>query len=314
MRRNAASPAPSSTPSSAKTTPATGTTATRNHHASGTCASTAGSGVNTRGSTLCTARSPSAIAAANPVDHHVTRQASARACAVRPAPSAAPTSACAATARESRTSEVKVHSCSTTWCAATAAAPERAATAAAERKQAWKARLRSTRSRPSTSCARIFPGSGRTETAPVRRSVASALRNSPAESTWPSTLATAEPLRPQPAPCTSTGHTTADTPLPTSTYRSGRTVSCTPRSQPFPAKVTSISGMPSEAIRSHPCACAASSPPPASTRVTGAAASCTRASSTSPRPPASQVACTPSTTASERRPAPCSRAARAVVP
>ena len=51
VRRNAASPAPSSTPSMANTTPATGCSAAKNHQATGTAASTAASGVNTGGST-----------------------------------------------------------------------------------------------------------------------------------------------------------------------------------------------------------------------------------------------------------------------
>ena len=51
VRRNAASPAPSSTPSIANTTPATGCSAAKNHQATGTAASTAASGVNTGGST-----------------------------------------------------------------------------------------------------------------------------------------------------------------------------------------------------------------------------------------------------------------------
>ena len=44
VRRNAASPAPSNTPSMANTTPATGCSAAKNHQAMGTTASTAGVG------------------------------------------------------------------------------------------------------------------------------------------------------------------------------------------------------------------------------------------------------------------------------
>ncbi len=50
VRRYAASPAPSSTPSRANTTPAAGWSPAKNHQAAGTAASTAGSVVNTRGS------------------------------------------------------------------------------------------------------------------------------------------------------------------------------------------------------------------------------------------------------------------------
>ena len=59
---------------------------------------------------------------------------------------------------------MKNHSCRTTWCAATVAAPNRAATAAADRKHAWKARLRASRSRPMASCARSSAGTGRSAT------------------------------------------------------------------------------------------------------------------------------------------------------
>ena len=51
VRMNAASPAPSNTPSSAKTTPAKGNWATMNHHGTPTAASTERSSVNSRGST-----------------------------------------------------------------------------------------------------------------------------------------------------------------------------------------------------------------------------------------------------------------------
>ena len=43
-------------------------------------------------------------------------------------------------------------------------------------------------------------------------------------------------------PYTSSGHNTADTAKPTTTYRSGRMVSCTPRIEPLPATDISIAG------------------------------------------------------------------------
>ena len=104
----------------------------------------------------------------------VTRHATDLACASWPAPSAAPTSDCAAIASESSTSARKFHSCSTTWWAATAAAPNRAATAPADTKQAWNAIVRSTRSRPMTTWARSTAGWIRSGT----RSASSERRNS----------------------------------------------------------------------------------------------------------------------------------------
>lgn len=91
-------------------------------------------------------------------------------------------------------------------------------------------------------------------------------------------------------------------------------MSCTPRIQPFPAIVIRISGAPSRAILSQLAAASATRPSPVRRWATGVASSCPATVITSPATAASQVACTPSATASARRPAPCSRAARAVVP
>ncbi len=156
------------------------------------------------------------------------------------------------------------------------------------------------RSRPILSWARITAGSGRNGT----RSLARAWKKNPAEIVWATTFATAEPLSPQPAPCTSRGHRTAEIPLPTSTYRSGRKVSCTPRIQPLPAIVTRMSGAPNNAIRNQPTAASATSPGPARALAIGTASSWPTTTRTAPTASASQVACTPSATASARRPAP----------
>jgi hypothetical protein len=165
------------------------------------------------------------------------------------------------------------------------------------------------------SCARSSAGTG----ASGGRSLSSARMNSTAATSWPDTFATAEPTSPSagtpPRPYTSTGQAIADSPLPSSTMRIGRAVSCTPRIQPLPASVTSTSGAPGRAIRSQLSAASDTGPgPPASALATGPATSSPTSSSTAPTPSASQVDCTPSPTASARRPAPCSRAARAVVP
>jgi hypothetical protein len=95
-------------------------------------------------------------------------------------------------ANESSTSARKLHSCSTTWCAATDAAPNRAATAPAEMKHAWNARVRNTRSRPITTCAFNTEIRSRSGTF----STTSARQNSAAASHCPTTLATAEPAKP----------------------------------------------------------------------------------------------------------------------
>src|SRR3954464_11334969 len=107
-----------------------------NHHGTPIAASTERSSVNTAGNTDApTAKTPASTADAT-AEKIVPRHATDLACVNSPAPSAAPTSDCAAIASESSTSARKLHNCSTTWCAATAAAPKRAATAAAETKHA----------------------------------------------------------------------------------------------------------------------------------------------------------------------------------
>jgi hypothetical protein len=145
-------------------------------------------------------------------------------------------------------------------------------------------------------------------------SFTSAAKNSTAEMTCATTFAIAEPSRPSPAPYTRTGHSTAEIALPASTYRNGFAVSCTPRIQPLPAMVTRISGAPNSAIRSQDTAATAISSLPERTRAIGQASSCPATSTKSPTNSASHVACTPSRTASARRPAPCRRAVREVVP
>ncbi len=84
-------------------------------------------------------------------------------------------------------------------------------------------------------------------------------------------------------------------------------VSCTPRIQPLPAADIRIAGTPRIAMRTHGIAASAMLAPdlvPAITDTTGTAATCTTATMATPRPTASQVACTPSPTAAARSPAP----------
>src|SRR5690349_227044 len=74
LRMNFASPAPSSTPSSAKTIPATGNWATMNHHGTPIASSTERSSVNTLGNTDApTANTPANTPEAR-VEKMVTRQ------------------------------------------------------------------------------------------------------------------------------------------------------------------------------------------------------------------------------------------------
>ncbi len=88
-----------------------GNWATRNHHGTPIASSTERSSVNSVGNTEAPAANTAANSAAATVEKIVTRHATAFACGKSPAPSAAPTSDCAAIASESSTSARKLHSC-----------------------------------------------------------------------------------------------------------------------------------------------------------------------------------------------------------
>ncbi len=75
-----------------------------------------------------------------------------------------------------------------------------------------------------------------------------------------------------------------------------------------------MAGAAKMAIRSHGSAAPAMAESPATALVSGPAMTCTTATISTPKPKASQVACTPSRTAAARSPAPWNRADRAVVP
>lgn len=90
VRMNAASPAPSSTPSTAKTIPAKGNWTTMNHHGTPIAASTDRSSVNSPGSTEEPSPNAAAKIPAANSENAVTRHATALACPASPAPNAAP--------------------------------------------------------------------------------------------------------------------------------------------------------------------------------------------------------------------------------
>ncbi len=81
LRMKAASPAPSSTPSSAKTMPAIGNCATMNHHGTPIASSTERSSVNSDGSTEAPTANTTARTTAAIVENTVTRHATDLACA-----------------------------------------------------------------------------------------------------------------------------------------------------------------------------------------------------------------------------------------
>ena len=172
---------------------------------------------------------------------------------MRPAPSAAPTRACAAIASESRTSARKFPELQHNLMRAQRRGPE----PGGHRGRRDEAGLESQRPHnagrapaPAGRAARLRFGTQRHPFGAQRP--AEQQRGQPlARPGWP------PPSRPDSSrgnpsqPNTSSGHSSAESPNPASTYRSGRTVSCTPRSQPLPASDTRIAGAPRIAIRSH---------------------------------------------------------------
>ena len=140
----------------------------------------------------------------------------------------------------------------------------------------------------------------------------STTRNSAAVMLMPRRLATAEPTSPK--RLTSSGSATAPGTSPHSVSRNGSRVFCTPRIQPLPAMITSVSGTANALTRIHVAASAPVSAWPDSAVAIGSAKTPTMSASTVPTAKATHVACTPSATASSRRPAPKKRELRAVVP
>ena len=168
---NAMSPAPISTPSRAKTTPAAGSMPTNHGHSRWAWWSTAGDDVNACGISTHPAAYTTLNAHPAHKPYRVTCHAMRRAVVSSLAPSAAPTSDCAAMANESSSKAVNSHSCKPIWWAAICAVPIRDATPAALRNAIWNAADRRTRSRPSTSWERMTVHCGRTdELAAVQRS------------------------------------------------------------------------------------------------------------------------------------------------
>ena len=115
VRRNAASPAPSKTPSKAKTTPPPITMATRIHHGWEMASSTSGEEVKMRGIIPAPAANTTAKRPEKIVEYNATLLPTLRACRAEPAPNAAPVNDCAAMANESKMRDMKFHSCIMIW-------------------------------------------------------------------------------------------------------------------------------------------------------------------------------------------------------
>ena len=165
-----------------------------------------------------------------------------------PPPSEAPTRDCAAMANESSSSADRFHSCMPIWCAASWAAPIRPATPAAVMYDAWNADARSTRSRLTTQLAPhhrpLRPRAGRAHGAAPRRS---RRRPPTAPARWPPPT----PAVPSPPGRPATVRRPPTARSRATTMSTGVRVSCTPRSQPFPASTSRMPGSPRIAIRSH---------------------------------------------------------------
>ncbi len=137
-----------------------------------------------------------------------------------------PTSACAAIARASSTSDRKNQIWKMTWCAATSAVPILAATAVASVSTASKDPVRRTRARPAPSKIRMSERLGATTTArtePVRDVMSRMNHSAPIHCAI--TVAHAAPARPQPKPKMKSGSRTRLTALSPMVTSSGVLVS-----------------------------------------------------------------------------------------
>ena len=125
----------------------------------------------------------------------VTRRATSRACVASPAPSAAPTSDCAAMATASRARALKNQSCSAIWCAPTDADPEAGRDRGRRQEAGLERGTADEQVTAETSCRPITAG-----TRPQRARLAHQRdQERPPETVCATTLATAEPVRPQPS-------------------------------------------------------------------------------------------------------------------
>jgi hypothetical protein len=191
------SPAPISTPSSAKTTAASGCMSASIGQIASARSITAGSEVNARGKVPASASSSAAKRQPATSDQPIARAATARAPAASSAPSPRPTSTCAAIAIASRTSAMKVKRFIAIWWAPSEASPIRAMTALAVAKATSSAAER-TKSSPemrvsgasSARCGRRLLAGWRT----------SSHANVPPIAACAITVPAAEPSRPQPSP------------------------------------------------------------------------------------------------------------------
>ena len=241
-----------------------------------------------------------------------SRRASAQAASTSPAPSRLPISACAAIATESSASATRIQSWKPIWCAATCASPMRAATAAASRNAAVKASERRPRSRAARSCGGMRSEEGASG-APRRTSRmhevgrGGDLRDDVRDRRALDAEPEAADQRERERDAREVGEPEHD--------EAACACPGTRASSPGRRPITSMNGAPSAAMRNQ------SAParrqawlPPAIRRSAGPAATSRTTAQTSPSASASQVACTPTSSASGRCPAPYSRATLAVVP
>jgi hypothetical protein len=131
---------------------------------------------------------------------------------------------------------------------------------------------------------------------------------------WASTVPSAEPAMPRPAPCTSATLSTTLAAAPAAATTSGVRVSCSPRRMPVAARTTSMAGSPGSDQRRYVTAWSDTSPEAPKAATSGTASTAPARAVPTPSRAASHTPSIPCDTAARRSPAPTRRATAAVVP
>ena len=202
--RNFPSPAPMSTPSSTKTTPASGWPIAATSSTGTRRSWTAGSLVKSAPTNGETAASASPATSPLPQPQRIIRRVSRRVVSTSPLPSARPVRAWAAIAMASSAKARKVQRVIATWWVATVTSrpsvPTRATAYVPTSRHARRARVRITRATAACAAARM-PGRSGVRGAPCSREARTTTATShPAETTWAITEPIAEPAMPRSRP------------------------------------------------------------------------------------------------------------------
>ncbi len=203
---------------------------------------------------------------------------------------------------------------SASWWVATEAAPSDAATYVVTSSDARRVSVRTTRATPACAARRTPARSGRSG-APSRRAARTTTASSAAaDPSWARSVPIAEPAMPRSRPKTRTTFSTMLRRLPTTATTSGVRVSCSPRSTPVAASITSSGTTPRNASRRYVVAGTSTAGPAPNSPTSRPARSTPATVVTVPISTASQTPSTPWASAPRTSPEPTRRATEAVVP